>query len=41
MSEEDVDMEGAQYVTVDEAEAASEANNRLVSSIRLGDEILD
>lgn len=43
MSKEDIDMDGAQYVIIDEAEAetASEAQNRLASSIRLGDEILD
>ena len=38
---EDIDMDEAQYITMDEAEAASEAHNRLASGIRLGDEILD
>ena len=41
LSQEDIDIDGAQYVTIDEAEAASEAHNRLASRIRLGDEILD
>ena len=40
LSQEDIDIDGAQYVTIDE-EAASEAHNRLASRIRLGDEILD
>ena len=39
--EEDIDMDGAQYITVDEAEVISEAHNRIASGISLGDEILD
>ena len=41
LSQEDIDIDGAQYVTIVEAEAASEAHNRLASSIMFGDEILD
>ena len=34
-------MEEAQYITMDEVEAANEAHNRLASGIRLVDEVLD
>ena len=40
--EEDVEMDGAQYFTAEEAEAAQEAQNRIQGlGIRLGEEIVD